>query len=119
MKVAIAKEGNNVSAHFGHCEGFEVFNVRDNTVESREFIENPGHIPGFLPKFLGEKNINIIIAGGMGERAQMLFNENNIEVIVGAQGPLEAVIKSYLKGGLESTGSVCTEHEHEGSCGGH
>lgn len=119
MKVAIAREGNMVSGHFGHCEGFEIFNLENNNIVSREFIQNPGHVPGFLPKFLGEKNVNVIIAGGMGETAQVLFKENNINVIVGAQGSLDNVINSYINNELKSTESVCTEHAHHGSCGGH
>ncbi|MCT4604722.1 MAG: NifB/NifX family molybdenum-iron cluster-binding protein [Marinisporobacter sp.] len=116
MKVAIAKDGNFVSQHFGHCEGFEVFEVNNGAVEGRSFLPNPGHRPGFLPKFIAEKGINLIIAGGMGGTAQELFKENGVEVVVGAQGNLEDVISTYTSGKLQSTGSVCTAHAHEGHC---
>ena len=33
---------------------------------------------------LGERGANVIIAGGMGSRAQGLFNENGIKVVTGA-----------------------------------
>ena len=52
----------------------------------------------------------------MGETAQQLFNENNIEVVVGAEGFCDDVVQKYINGELKSTGSVCTEHEHEGHC---
>ncbi|SHH22909.1 NifB/NifX family molybdenum-iron cluster-binding protein [Tepidibacter thalassicus] len=119
MRVAIAKEGTMVSGHFGHCEGFEFFTVEDNAVVKREFIENPGHRPGFLPRFLAEKGANVIISGGMGETAQVLFRENGIDVIVGVEGTLDDVIDKFIKGELKSTGSVCREHQHEGDCGSH
>ncbi|GMQ64424.1 NifB/NifX family molybdenum-iron cluster-binding protein [Vallitalea maricola] len=112
MKVAIAKEGNVVSGHFGYCEGFQIYEVENNQVKDTTLVANPGHKPGFLPRFLGEKNVNVIIAGGMGATAQQLFNENNISVIVGASGELDEVIKRYLDGKLESTGSVCHDHSH-------
>lgn len=63
-----------------------------------------------------ELNVNGIIAGGMGETAQHLFNENEIEVIVGAQGLCDDVVQKYINDELKSTGSVCKEHEHEGHC---
>jgi predicted Fe-Mo cluster-binding NifX family protein len=113
-KVVIAKNGNQVSGHFGHCEGFEMFHIKDGSVVERNFIESPGHRPGFLPVFLNEKGANVIIAGGMGETAQMLFAENNIEVVVGAKGELDDVISMYMDGTLVSSGTVCKEHEHEG-----
>ena len=52
----------------------------------------------------------------MGAHAQELFNENGIEVVVGAQGASDDIVDRYLKGELKSTGSVCTEHQHEGHC---
>ncbi len=116
MKIAIASENNLVSGHFGHCEGFKIYHVENGQVTNEDFIENPGHKPGFLPVFLSEKNINVIISGGMGETAQNLFKENNIDVIVGACGSCNDIIKSFISGSLKSTGSVCTEHQHEGNC---
>ncbi|MCT4619293.1 MAG: NifB/NifX family molybdenum-iron cluster-binding protein [Marinisporobacter sp.] len=108
MKVAIAKDGNIVSQHFGHCEGFEVFEVNNGAVEGRDFLPNPGHRPGFLPKFIAEKGINVIIAGGMGATAQELFKENGVDVVVGAQGNLEDVIGGYVNGKLETVGNGCS-----------
>lgn len=116
MRVAIAKDGNVVSGHFGHCEGFEVYQVVNNAVEGQQFIPNPGHRPGFLPVFLKEQEVDVIIAGGMGGTAQDLFRQNGIDVITGAMGDLKAVITNFVSGDLVSTGSVCHEHEHEHEC---
>lgn len=116
MKIAIASEGKYVSGHFGHCEGFTVYEVEENKVVKKDFKQNPGHRPGFLPNFLKELGVNVVISGGMGETAQRLFAQNNIEVVVGAQGDCDDVIQRYLKGELESTGSICREHQHHGHC---
>lgn len=116
MKIAIATDGKNVSGHFGHCEGFTVYEISDGKEVDKIFIPNPGHRPGFLPVYLGEKNVNMIISGGMGATAQQLFNDHNIDVIVGAKGNCDDIIKSYLSGELKSTGSVCREHMHADHC---
>lgn len=116
MKVAIASEGKNVSGHFGHCEGFMIYDIQNDNVKNVNFVENPGHKPGFLPVFLSDLDVNIIISGGMGEMAQQLFNENDIEVIVGVSGNCDDIIQKYIEGELKSTGSICREHEHEGHC---
>lgn len=112
MKIAIAKNGNIVSGHFGHCEGFETFEVADGKILERAFIPSPVHQPGILPPFLAEKGVNVIIAGGMGGAAVELFKERNIDVVIGAQGDLDDVIKKYLDGELKSTVSACEEHHH-------
>ncbi len=116
MKIIIASVNNSVSGHFGHCEGFEIYFIQNNSVSSKEFVPNPGHKPGYLPVFLKELNVDIIISGGMGESAQKLFANNNIDVIVGASGLTDDIITKYIQGNLVSTGSVCKEHMHEGHC---
>lgn len=116
MKIAVASEGQLVTEHFGHCEGFIIFEAENDRIKSQEFIPNPGHRPGFLPVFLYEKGVNVIISGGMGGGAVDIFNEKGIEVITGAQGNAEAVVKSYLNGELKSTGSICHEHQHADEC---
>lgn len=116
MKIAIASEGKYVSGHFGHCEGFTIYHVEDGKVKNEKFISNPGHKPGYLPVFLKELGVNVIISGGMGAAAQELFNESGIEVVVGVEDLCSNAVEQFIKGELKSTGSVCTEHAHEGHC---
>lgn len=116
MIISIASDGKLVSGHFGHCEGFATYEVEEGKVLNKDFVQNPGHRPGFLPVFLKELGANVIIAGGMGEAAQQLFNENGIEVVVGASGVCDDLLQRYIKGELKSTGSICREHQHEGHC---
>lgn len=116
MKIAVASDDKYVSGHFGHCEGFTIYEVEEGKSLEKSFTPNPGHRPGFLPVFLRDLKVNVIIAGGMGETAQDLFNENGIEVVVGAQGLSDDVVQKFVNGELKSTGSVCTEHQHEGHC---
>lgn len=119
MRIAIAKDRTNVSGHFGHCEGFQVYEVKGKDIIGSVFLQNPGHKPGFLPKFLSENKVDVIIAGGMGARAQDLFKSQDIQVVVGASGDIEETITGFLEGKIASTHSVCQEHEHAGNCGEH
>ena len=117
MKIAVAAEGNSVTEHFGHCAGFLTFETEDNRIISSQFIPNPGHRPGFLPVFLHEKGVSVIISGGMGQGAIDIFNEKGVEVIVGASGDAQTAVSRYLQGALKSTGSVCHQHQHADECG--
>ncbi len=119
MKVAVALEGNTVSEHFGHCERFCLADIENGQITNKQIIDNPGHVPGFLPEFLAGKDVDCIITGGIGAKAIQLFNQKNIAVISGARGTDAEVLDMYLKGQLVSTGSICTEHMHAGECGGH
>lgn len=119
MKIAVATEQGLVTQHFGHCEGFTIFEADGAEIKNQQFVPNPGHQPGFLPVFLKEQGADVVIAGGMGGRAQTLFDEQGIAVIVGAVGDCKQAVKSYLSGSLKSTESVCHEHAHADECGGH
>ena len=96
MKVAIAKEGDVVSEHFGHCTEYAVFVIENSKITSREILESPGHEPGKLPPFLAGHKVTHVLAGGMGPRAVDLFCENNIEVFLEVRGPIESVIRNFI-----------------------
>jgi predicted Fe-Mo cluster-binding NifX family protein len=110
IKIAVASDNGMVTEHFGHCEGFEVFDAENNQIVKGETIANPGHRPGFLPNFLADLGVNVIISGGMGMGAVEIFNERNIEVVIGAKGSAREAAEAYLQGSLKSSGSACHEH---------
>ncbi len=116
MKIAVASENEMVTEHFGHCERFSIYEIDNNQIMKCETIPNPGHKPGFLPNFLNDMGVHVIISGGMGGGAIEIFNEKGIEVITGAKGSAETAVNSYLQGILKSTGSVCHEHQHHDEC---
>lgn len=109
-KIAVASDKKEACAHFGHCETFEVFETKDGKILKEESIPNPGHRPGFLPNFLNDMGVQVIISGGMGGGAVGIFKEHNIEVVLGAKGASRTIVEQYLAGTLEAAGSACDEH---------
>jgi ATP-binding protein involved in chromosome partitioning len=106
--IAVPTTNAVLSAHFGHCETFRIFTTENNEVTKDEVVAPPPHEPGLLPKFLRELGVNSIIAGGMGSRAQDLFAQNNIEVLVGVGSDDPAVlVQKYLKDELKSGTNLC------------
>lgn len=119
MKIAVASEGTTVCAHFGHCTHFNFFTIENGTIVNSERKQNPGGC-SYIPVFLKEQGSNVVIAGGMGATPKSTLNNMGIEVILGAQGNAEDVVKIYIQGNLESKGSTCAGH-HDDDCndGGH
>ncbi len=77
-------------------------------IVGKKIVQSPGHEPGFLPVWLAQQGVNRVIAGGMGSRAQELFNQNNVEVITGAlESDPEKAVLSYISGSLATGGNVC------------
>lgn len=117
MKIAVACNAEKIWPHFGHCENFNIFETENGKILTKISIPNPGHKPGFLPNFLADYGVEVIIAGGMGGGAVEIFNERNVEVVVGAEGDSTEAVAAYLRGELHSTGSICHNHEHADECG--
>lgn len=110
LKIAVPVVGGRLSAHFGHCEEFVLFDVdmEGKKILSQEMAPAPPHEPGLLPVWLKEKGAHLIIAGGMGSRAQGLFTEKGIDVIIGASSDNpEEVVKDYLNGNLKTGENIC------------
>lgn len=110
MRIAIPTSDGNLDQHFGHCARFALIDVNRATNEITATIEMPApeHQPGLLPPWLKERNVDLVIAGGMGSRAQALFQEAAIEVITGApQEPPLALVRQYLQGTLVSRPHTC------------
>jgi ATP-binding protein involved in chromosome partitioning len=110
VKMAVPIEHGRLCNHFGHCETFALLDVDmdKKVIVRREDIPAPPHEPGLLPGWLQERGVNRIIAGGMGSRAQGLFAERGIQVIVGASpGDPETIVRSYLDDTLVTGQNVC------------
>jgi predicted Fe-Mo cluster-binding NifX family protein len=107
MRVAISTDGSMVAPHFGRCEAYTIVEVENGAVVSQERIANPGHEPGFLPGYLAERGVACIVAGGMGPRAKMLFDERRIDTIVGVTCSIEEAVKALAEGALSGQDSLC------------
>jgi len=108
MRYAIPTVQGKLALHFGHCETFVFVDVTDGEIAGTSEATAPSHAPGALPKWLGEQGVDVVIAGGMGRRAQSLFQQAGIEVVIGApmQEPAE-LVRSYLAGQFQAGENIC------------
>jgi predicted Fe-Mo cluster-binding NifX family protein len=108
LKIAIPTSNNCLCQHFGHCEKFAIIVIDDNKIIKETYITPPPHEPGTLPGWLASMGITHIIAGGMGHRAISLFNQQNIEVITGAQEKTAKILANeFINNKLISGVNTC------------
>jgi len=109
-RIAVPIANGELAMHFGHCEAFALVEVDPDAkaIVKTEEIAAPEHQPGLLPRWLHERGANLVIAGGMGSRAQNLFAECGIQVVTGASGGTpEAIAQAWLDGALQTGANVC------------
>ena len=110
MRYAVPVNDGMVSQHFGYCEQFALFDVDEasNKIVNKETMSSPGHQPGLLPVWLAEQGVSVVVASGMGSRAQDLFSQNSIKVAVNVlETDPEKAILSHIGGTLEVGDDVC------------
>lgn len=109
QKIAIPANEGILSVHFGHSQEFIIYDVEENkNIRSKSSLNPPPHEPGLLPRWLGEQDVTDVIAGGMGQRAIQIFNDNHINVYVGApEEPADDLIRKFLDGNLVTRANLC------------
>ncbi len=109
-KIAIPLENGVLCSHFGHCEQFALIETIDHNILTEELVTPPPHEPGLLPAWLAEKGVTDVIAGGMGQKAITLFNQQNINVFVGAQVKSHKELAIDLMNNSLSSGANYCDH---------
>ena len=110
MKIAIPLAEGKLAMHFGHCEQFALIDVdmKNKTIIQRQDLTPPPHEPGVIPRWVGQQGATLILAGGMGQRAQDLFTEQKICVMVGMPSETpEKLVECLLNGTLKAGINVC------------
>lgn len=116
MKIAVTSQNRkNVTEHAGRCRKFWVFSVEGNKVVGKQLLELPKeqafhdsspHEPHPLD------DIDILIAGGMGQGLMARLERRGIKSIVTKEDDPDTAVSLYLGDTLESE----QPHRH---CHGH
>jgi len=104
-----------VGAHFGHCDLYTIIDVVNGQIAEVSTLHNVPHVQGgcMAPvQHLAGNGVNLLIAGGMGMRPLMGFNQVGIDVFYGAGAPnVGTAVDALLKGAL-------VRFTQEYTCGG-
>jgi predicted Fe-Mo cluster-binding NifX family protein len=126
MRIAITFENENVFQHFGHTKKFKIYDVENNSIVKSEIIDTNGSGHGALATFLKERDVQVLICGGIGGGAQDALNKVGIKIYGGVQCSCDKAANDFIAGTLEYNPDVkCNhhgEHHHHDenhNCGNH
>jgi predicted Fe-Mo cluster-binding NifX family protein len=90
--------------HFGHCDCYTVVDVAEGAVMNIGTLPNVPHVQGgcMAPvNHLSQNGVNVLVAGGMGMRPLMGFNQVGIQVFHGgAAKNVGDAVNAFLAGKL-------------------
>ena len=112
-RIAVPMEDGKLCPHFGHCQTFAIATIEDDVIVDIQEYEPPEHVPGLYPRWVAQFGVSDVIAGGMGQKAIELFNEQNINAFVGA--PMDTarqLVTDFLAGNLTLSANYCSHDDH-------
>jgi predicted Fe-Mo cluster-binding NifX family protein len=120
MRIAVSADNKKgldsiVSPHFGRCPHYILVDVEGHSVTGVQEVDSPfygHHQPGQVPGFIHSLGANVMLAGGMGGRAIMFFQEYGIEGVTGAYGTVRQSVERYLGGELKGAAPCKESQEH-------
>jgi predicted Fe-Mo cluster-binding NifX family protein len=120
ITIAIPTNEGRLHGHFGGCREFTLVQAdpEQRRIISIRPVAAPPHQPGLFPRWLREQGAQVIIVGGIGQRALAIFAQEGIEVRAGEpNATVEALATAYVNGQLVNEPAGCTHH-HDAE-GGH
>lgn len=88
-----------VMPHFGHCDVFTLIELEGGAVKKVRILPNQPHEHGDCTSpvtFLAENGVSVMLAGGMGRRPFMAFQEKGIRVFFsGAESKVSAALQAF------------------------
>ncbi len=104
-----------LGAHFGHCDVYTMVSVENDEITAVKVIPPMPHQQGgcMAPvQYLADNGANKLIAGGMGFRPLMGFNQVGVDVFFGGDHQtVGEAVKAFIAGQLP-------QFSQEHTCGG-
>ena len=128
MLIAIPSDApggldSTISEHFGHCGAFTIVEVEDGEIGEVAIVANGGHEQGgcMAPvQLLKERGVEVLLAGGMGQRPLAGFQQVGITVhFKGEAQSVGEAVNLFIDGECPAFDDTQTCGGGGGGCGGH
>ncbi|MBQ7224814.1 MAG: dinitrogenase iron-molybdenum cofactor biosynthesis protein [Clostridia bacterium] len=120
MKIAVTYDNERIFQHFGHTEQFKIYDIENDKIISKTVIGTDGQGHGALSSFLSERDVDVLICGGIGGGAINALNELGIKLFGGVSGDCDEAVQAFLNNELAFNPNVrCSHHDHEHGNGEH
>lgn len=120
MKIAVTYEAGQVYQHFGHTAAFKIYEIENNEIVTAQVLDTLGQGHSALAGFLQERQVDVLICGGIGGCARTALDAVGIKLYGGVHGDADDAVTDFLAGNLHFDPCASCSHHAEGHvCGEH
>jgi predicted Fe-Mo cluster-binding NifX family protein len=126
MKIAVPINSDNyIDGHFGHCESYGIYTIsEEKMITDIKTMASPQGCgcKSDIASVLSADGVTVMLAGGIGGGAINVLNSSGIEVIRGCSGKADDIVRLYIDGMVQDSGSSCHQHgshDHDSHTCGH
>lgn len=114
MRIAVPYENGQVFQHFGHTGQMKLYDVENGRIAREQVADTAGSGHGALAGFLSERQVDVLICGGIGAGAQEALAQAGIKLYGGVSGEAGEAVRAFLEGRLAYDPEArCGHHDHE------
>jgi predicted Fe-Mo cluster-binding NifX family protein len=112
VKIAIPVSENYLNKSFGNCSHYEIFEIENNTIISKEKGIPPANGLTELHNWLDHSGITDVIVHDIDKTSIQYLADTKINLFVGIEiNTPEEIIDEYLRGSLKSDAQNITKKE--------
>lgn len=120
MKLCIPAMGQKgieeaVGQHFGKVPYYALYDTdtKESSVISNTSEHNGG--TGLPPEIMAKESVDIMLCGGLGKKAVVMFEQYGIDVFIGANGTIKDAIAAWESNDLSKAtqDNSCAGHGHD------
>lgn len=98
LKIAFPINNDlDLEEHFGKAANFLIITFYKEEIIEREIVKAPSHGPGVFPNYLSLLEVNVVVAGSIGQKAIEYFNDFKINILLGINETIENILKEILE----------------------
>ena len=120
MRIAVPYDNGQVFQHFGHTSQMKLYDIQDGQIVQAQLADTTGSGHGALAGFLSDRDVDVLICGGIGGGAQTALAQAGIRLCGGVTGGADDAVRAFLTGTLDYDPDAHCDHqgrEHHGQCG--
>jgi predicted Fe-Mo cluster-binding NifX family protein len=112
-KIGVCSFQGRVCPRFDLTPEILIFDISSSEDEYTERIEVQSAAPQKIINMLAQRDVSVVVSGGIQRKFQKMLQSKRIDVIWGVAGPVRDVVRAYGEGILDPGVRIVSKAKHK------